>query len=412
MLQAPGWKLGLRGEVLGRDALAALVPAWEDLCGRSVEDNLYYSPRYAQALLESAERHQNVSFAVVWDGAKLIALLPVRRLRTSLPLLQPAGRAWRSKYTFNCTPLLDTAQTYRAADLLLDVLASLSEGEWLIPAVNVDGEVCRAITAALARRQLPWFTLGHFTRPSLEGVGSFDDHLQHHLRPNRRKDIARNRRRLEQLGRVEHETHTSGAGLSRAVESFLRIEAGGWKGRRGTALACDGKTRDFALRAFTGDAGNSICRADMLTLDGTPIAVSLIGCAGRTGFAVKSCYDEAYRDCCPGLLLEVEIIRGFLSEGWASRLDAATSESHILDSLWPGRVEVADLMFSLAPRGSELRLASLRRSDRTRRALSGGLKQVVNAARDVLDGPKLNRVGLRRSPGAGAESSGRAAGAK
>ena len=40
-------------EVLARDALPTLVPAWQDLCARSVEDNVYYSPRYAQALLQS-----------------------------------------------------------------------------------------------------------------------------------------------------------------------------------------------------------------------------------------------------------------------------------------------------------------------------------------------------------------------
>ena len=38
MLQVPGWHLGLRGEVLGRDALPMLVPAWQDYPWAGVMD--------------------------------------------------------------------------------------------------------------------------------------------------------------------------------------------------------------------------------------------------------------------------------------------------------------------------------------------------------------------------------------
>src|SRR2546423_7094520 len=76
-LQEPGCEPSLTGEVVAPDGLATLLPAWEELCRRSVEDNVYYSPRYAQALLQSAERKQNVRFAIVWNESRLVALLPV-----------------------------------------------------------------------------------------------------------------------------------------------------------------------------------------------------------------------------------------------------------------------------------------------------------------------------------------------
>src|ERR1700674_5220649 len=133
MLQVPGWNLDLRGEVLGRDALPVLLPAWENLCARSVEDNVYYSARYARALLASVERDTKVVFAVVWDGMRLVALLPFTRPKFAIPLLQPAGWAWQSKYTFSCMPLLDKLRKTEAAAALLDVLASVSPAEWIIP---------------------------------------------------------------------------------------------------------------------------------------------------------------------------------------------------------------------------------------------------------------------------------------
>src|SRR4051794_13896568 len=107
MLQVPTWKLGLRGEVLGRDALPMLLPAWDDLCRRSVEDNVYYSPRYARALLESVAKDERIAFAVVWGDMRLVALLPVTLPQFAIPAVRPQGRAWHTKYTFSCMPLLD-----------------------------------------------------------------------------------------------------------------------------------------------------------------------------------------------------------------------------------------------------------------------------------------------------------------
>ncbi len=377
MLQVPGWDLGLRGEVLGRDALPTLLPAWQDLCGRIAEDNVYYSPRYARALLESVERDKNVGVAVVWDQSRLVALLPFTRPTLRIPVLQPAARAWQTKYTFSCMPLLDRVRKAEAAAVLLDVLASISRGEWIIPTVNVQGDACQAMVAILAQRALPWAFLSKFQRAILEADETFDQYMKRHVSPKRQKGLARNRRRLEELGKVEHETHCFGDGLERAVAAFLKIEASGWKGRRGTALACDEETRKFTLDAFTGDESNSICRADVLTLDGEPIAVSLVALSGRTGFAVKGCYDETYRSYCAGLLVEVELIRGFLSGKWADRLDSATAGAHVLDDLWSGRVEVADLIFSLSPRWPTLRLSALQAADETTRTVRAGLKRML-----------------------------------
>lgn len=367
----------LYGEVLDLDVLEKLLPAWEDLCTRAAEDNVYYSPRYAQALLQTVEAHQNVRFAVVWDGARLVAMLPVTAPQVAIPVLQSAGRAWQSKYTFSCTPLLDAGLKVDAAEALVNVLASIADAEWIVPALNKSGAACESLVAALSRRGVPWTFSGGFQRATLEAGTAFEDHMRLRVGSSRRKGLARTRRRLEEIGEVKHECHTCGEGLDRALSFFLRIEASGWKGRRGTALVCRQETREFARRAFTGDRSNSICRADVLTVGGNPIAVSLIALAGRTGFAVKACYDEAYRKYSPGLLLEAEIVRDFLSSNWASRLDSATLGTHVLDDLWPDRTEVADLTFSLSPRYAKQRLAIARTSNRTTEAMRRSLKRLI-----------------------------------
>ena len=385
MLHFPGWKLGLRGEVLWRDDLPRLLPAWEDLCSRAVEDNVYYSPRYAQSLLRTVAMKRDVGFAAVWDGLTLVALLPFRTARIPTPLLRPDGWAWGTEYTFSCTPLLDRVQSLEAADALLDVLASVRRGEWLLPTLNVHGEACQAMVGALERRGFPRVLVNHFERATVERGLSFEEHMQGRVSPKRRKELARCRRKLEALGSVKHQTFSFGDGLETALAAFLEIEARGWKGQRGTALACKPETLSFAQQAFTGDESSSICRADVLTLNDVPIAVNLAVIAGSTAFTVKGCFDENYRSYGAGLLLEVEVLRSFLSEGWASRLDAATSGAHVIDDLWPGRIEVADLMFSLSPRHPRQRLSGLKRTNQVRTDLKARAKRSISRWKSAIE---------------------------
>lgn len=367
----------MRGEVLGRDALPALLPAWDDLCARTVESNVYYAPRYARALIDNINHDTSLNFATVWQGETLAAMLPFTRSRVESPWLATAARAWQTDYTFSCTPLLDRSCSADAAAALIALLGTIKEGEWIFPTINRHGPACRALIEALENDDRPYVFLNSFQRAVFDCAGSFDEYMQNCLSSKRRRDLARSRRRLEEIGMVAHEFHCFGEGLDRAVQTFLAIESSGWKGKRGTALACRTPTRQFALDAFTGDPENSICRADVLTLNATPVAVGLIVFSGGTGFTVKGAYDENYRSYSVGLLLEVEVLRSILTDRWASRLDSATNGGHVIDSLWPGTIEVGDLMFSLAPHHAERRLSVLSQADRAKQTVRTAAKALA-----------------------------------
>jgi CelD/BcsL family acetyltransferase involved in cellulose biosynthesis len=379
--RAPGkWNVqelrgGLQGCVLAPDHILQFETDWQDLCARAVEDNVYYSPRYARALLDTVDAQRGVRFATVWDGPVLLAVLPFTLPRLGLPIVRPSARAWQSKYTFSCMPLLDKVRVYEAATALLDLLTLAREGEWSIPVVNTQGEAARALTHALDQSGCPWSFAGEFQRASLEPQNSLEDHLGRNVSSKRRRDLARNRRRLEQLGTVAHEKYGAGEGLAQALSAFLDLERKGWKGQQGTALACDELSTRFAVQAFTGDEATSICRADVLTLNGQAIAVSLVAFAGDTGFTVKCAFDEAYRSYSAGLLLELEVIRSLFAEKWARRLDAATAGAHVVDDLWSGRVVVGDLIFSVVHRHPEMRFRLFRLFDSLERRVHEWAKQ-------------------------------------
>ena len=375
MLQVPKWSGGLRCETVGRETLPDFS-RWADLCTRSVEDNVYYTPGYARALLNTVDRDASVHFALAWDGADLVGLLPFIKPRLPVRLIGTTGQACKAS-TRSVARLSWTGHPGDAAAALLEAMGSVGEHAWIIPAVNTQGPACRAMLEALGRVAQPGLFMNKFQRASLEATISFEQHMQYAVPAKRRRDLARNRRRLEQIGTVAHKSYTLGADLDGAVAQFLKVEASGWKGRSGTALACRDDTRQFAMEAFANMDSRSTCRVDVLTLNDNPIAAGVIVFAGRTGFSVKCAYDERYANYSAGLLLEREVIRCFLSERWAERLDAATEGEHVINSLWPGRVEVADLVFSLSRRSPEWHLAALQRTENLKRSSKRAIKTLL-----------------------------------
>lgn len=356
MLHDPDRRLGLTGEVVDRSHLPKISHLLGDLCDRSLEDNVYYTPRYMSSLLQSVSKTDEVGFAVVWDRSYIVAFLPICLARFSLGPFRPKARAWQTAFTYGCTPLIDRSCGSSAADRLVDTLRLQHRGDWVVPTMNTGGETFSLFTSALERAGAHWRSARRFDRAALAPDHSFEDHMNTHVAAKRRRDLARNRRRLEKLGSVRHAGFAAGEGLRSAVLAFLEMEAGGWKGKRGTALACREDTRKFAELLFSTDGEGSISRADVLYLGDRPIAVSLTVFGGSTGFTVKCTYDEEFASYGAGLLLEVDVIKSFLSEKWAMKLDSGTAGTHVIDGLWSDKIGVSDLLFSFSPVAGDARV--------------------------------------------------------
>lgn len=385
MLQSPLWKLRMECAILDRSQLDTIVDEWNDLAQRSADDNAYYTPSYAVPLLRYVLPTQDVRFATVRLYGRLVAFMPFIVAGRVASLFNGPSSAWSSLYTFTCTPLLDRDCPNDAAAALIDLISTVHQGEWKIPAINIKGAAGDALVTALTRLRAPWAHEFMFDRATLRPTRSFDDHMRETVSPKRRRDLDRNRRRLEKVGTVEHKVFKTGDGLKNAIESFLTLEARGWKGEKGTALACSQSTAEFARQAFNDRANSGSRRADVLLLDGSPIAVNLTIIAGKTGFTAKCAYDENYSSYCPGLLLEVEFLRQYLTEKWADQIDGGTAGNHVIDGLWGGYTEVADLVFSLATVNASRRLERLQTIDSVKQRLKIQAKELIERAYTGID---------------------------
>ena len=366
----------IRTTILGRRDVPGFVVAWNELQERSAENNVYYTSHYANSLLETVEKNREVRFVTAWREKTLVGFLPIVTSKAFVPGLSAVGQAWQTPYTFSCTPILDKGVVSGSAAALIDALSKLRKGEWVIPNINVDGVVCGAFREAMAKRHIPSTFTNAFERASLSTRDSFEHHMDAHVSSKLRRDMARKRRRLEERGKVTFETHDQGEGLDKAIDEFLRIEAGGWKGERGTALACSVNSKEFAYRVFKGGVAGH-CRADVLILNKETIAVAIMVKAGRTGFTVKNSYDEKYSAFSPGLLLEIEIIRRLLGDEWLDNLDSGTNGKHVIDGFWPGRIKVADLVFSTSGLLAKQRLALYCAGARASAQLKSRLKKIL-----------------------------------
>src|SRR5213075_1918544 len=96
--------------VRGREALEAIVPAWEELAAHACEANPFYEhwillPALRAVYGEKAG-DENFHCVCVWEGERLIGLLPFER-RSSLKGLPAATlTSWRHSAYLLCTPLV------------------------------------------------------------------------------------------------------------------------------------------------------------------------------------------------------------------------------------------------------------------------------------------------------------------
>ncbi|OWK19224.1 hypothetical protein AJ88_44060 [Mesorhizobium amorphae CCBAU 01583] len=102
--------------------------------------------------------------------------------------------------------------------------------------------------------------------------------------------------------------------IRHAIESFLTLEAAGWKGRERTAMAIDRFRAAFAREAVHRLAEQDLCRIHSLTLDGRTIACLIVFVEAGVAYTWKTAYDETLSAYSPGTLLMIEVTRQHLDD--------------------------------------------------------------------------------------------------
>ncbi len=132
------------------------------------------------------------------------------------------------------------------------------------------------------------------------------------LRSSFKSDIRRRKRRLAEQGEVQFDVRDGSPELEQLLEEGWELEASGWKGRLGTAVAARPETGRFYAEIAHRAASRGRLRLYFLRLDGSPIAFFFALEQGRVLYLIKGGFDPAHGRMSPSqLLLERVIERAF-----------------------------------------------------------------------------------------------------
>jgi len=318
-----------------------VVGAWRDLAAQTLEPNPFAEPDFvlpaAQHLSDQGAPH----LLVVCDGSEMVACTPIVRLRRWRRVRWRTVAVWRHDYCFLGTPLAHPARAEAALAELLragTATGSMMAFEWL-PA---DGKVCATVTRVAGHERVRPVAYEQFSRaagqPSVTG-------LQLALSGDRRRRL---RRLARQLGATlgGEVTVTDRAGDPATVDTFLALEAAGWKGRGGTALALRPGHADFLREVCRAYADTGRLRLHSLEAGGHVAAVLCGLRAGEGLFLFKIAHDPELARWSPGTQLLVAACERSDARGIDS---GAAPDETWLNELFPSQKVITTLL--VPPRG-------------------------------------------------------------
>jgi len=355
----------------------ALVEAWEDLAAQALEPNVFYEHWMLLPALRAYGAAADARVALVWRGATaggapiLAGLMPLAFVTRSGRLSVSAARLWQHPHCYLGTPLIRADCARECIGALLQWLRRLGWAETLeLPSLSADGpfhrlllECCQGLRLRTWRTQAYtrglWLQAGNGVRSPASAVSG----------PLRRC-LRRKQRRLAECGSLSHPAPRTGEELERWIEEFLRVEAQGWKGARGTALACSEAGRAFFAQVIAG----AFRRRRLLTLgldcNGEPVARRCAFLAREGAFAFKTTYAERFAAFSPGALLEIDNLSQLAGLPQVRWMDSCAGPDNLLiNRIANGRRTIDGLTIAVRPVGT-LALTAQRLLHRTNQWLS------------------------------------------
>jgi CelD/BcsL family acetyltransferase involved in cellulose biosynthesis len=328
---------------------------WQALAERAIEPNGYYLPAWELAVNASARGRTGVSALSAWsdtspaqDGtAGLIGLLPVismwRACKTPLPALVSA-----SPYGTLCTPLLDRNVAGVAVRQLMALARAQGAHALILRDVSLNGAAMKAFAEVLRLDGLhPRLLSSHF-RACLDARREADELLRDALGGKKLKELRRQRNRLAEHGAVRFDVARTPEAIAAAIETFLALEASGWKARRGTALRQDEGDAGFIRRATKGLAETGQCEIVTLHAGTTPVAAAIVLRHQDRAFYFKLGIDERFSKFSPGVQLTLELTRHLCADAVLATADSTASADHpMINPIWRGRLKIGDVLIPL-----------------------------------------------------------------
>jgi hypothetical protein len=328
------------------------VEGWRALADRAIEPNGYYLPGWALAIDAFARGRTDVAALGAWTDAApnathLIGLMPAvplwRAYKIPLPALVSAD-----PYGTLCTPLLDREMPDQAARALMSQARDAGAHALILRDVALDGAVMKTFNRVLEQGGMRPRLLQSHARACLDATRDADQLLRDALGAKKLKELRRQRHRLAEHGEVGFEVSRTPGDVAPALETFLILEASGWKAQRGTALAQDDGDAVFIRRAVTALAENRQCEIVTLRAGAAPVAAAIVLRHLDRAFYFKLGVDQRFARFSPGVQLTLELTRHFCADPAIASVDSMAAPDHpMINPIWRGRLAIGDVLIPL-----------------------------------------------------------------
>lgn len=317
----------------------AFLAAWERLVARAAEPNPFFEPWFLIPALDEWGAAQRVRIKAWFHDGRLAGLMPVVRRGRYYGHPMTHAAAWLHANAFCGVPLVAAGlEEAFWDDLLTHFDRRASRALFLhLPQLPAEGPVVAALDRVLARSKRAHYVAAQEHRALLTGEITAAAYAEAAMSAKKRKELRRQRSRLSEEGALAFERLEGDAGLPDWAAEFLALEAAGWKGAGGSALASAADTRALFTAALAGAAAAGRLERLALRLDGRAIAMLVNFITAPGAYSFKTAFDEDYARFSPGMLLQLENL-ALLEHPEVQWADSCAAEGHpMIERLWRGK---------------------------------------------------------------------------
>ena len=313
--------------VQGVAALRKLYDVWgalfEKLGRRNHAQSYAWVLRVVTCLEDDPEA---IYFAIIRRAGVLCGIIPLRYAprRRGPFLIKQWELLWHPHSTISTALLTPEASASEILDPLAAVLATTAGPGYdtlLLPVLAEDAlaQVGATVLPGL-RVMVSRDGVSNLFRTARQGeaLAASSAHF--------RRNLARQRKKLDQLGKVEFRIAIGTDAARSAFDEFLRVEASGWKGAdgKGSAIRLHPNITRFYSGLIDELRDNPQVWIATLLLDGRAIAANFCVRTDDTLAVLKIAYDEGLQQVAPGNVLMLRLIEACTEAPDISKLSLVT----------------------------------------------------------------------------------------
>lgn len=281
----------------GQAGLQTLLADWQALVAQLPDADHLHRPEWAAAYARHlAGDIERMLWASVRQDGRLVAVLPIEQTgRRQLRLLTNDHL-----YLADVVSCADPLTLWPAFWHWLQHDAGLSWTRLDVGRMRAGGWLAQALAHVPPRHDFhsriggsAWLDVDRCYDALLRGASA-----------NHRSSLTRGAKKAEQMGGLRYESHATPEALAAALPHFVDVEASGWKGEQGGAVACRPEWlafyRELTERLAGRDGQTAGCEIDLLWLGDRPVATIFWLRTGGTLALQKIAYREDLASIGPG----------------------------------------------------------------------------------------------------------------